>query len=130
MRCKRQYVRRYAVIERGLFQLRGCKKGRLMVKPILKWTAIVGAALILIKILAMLLIPRFVDVARFKPLIEERVSKTVGRPFSVGDDVRLALFPWAALTLTDLRMGNSAEFSEKEAFSNQSRPKSYLKKMR
>ena len=104
-------------------------------KRIFKWAAIIAAALILIIILTMLPVPRFVDVATFKPLIEERVSKTVGRPFSIGDDLRLALFPWAALTLTDVRMGNPADFAEKEfllikAFSNPSLPKSFLKKMK
>ena len=86
-------------------------------KKILKWTAIIAAGLIVTIIVALLLIPMFVDVARFKPLIEERVSKAVGRPFSVGDDLRLALFPRAALTLTDLRMGNPVDFSEKEFLS-------------
>ncbi len=84
---------------------------------ILKWVAIIGGALIVIVIVALLLIPSFVDVARFKPLIEDRVSKATGRPFSVGADLRLALFPRAALKLTDLRMGNPAEFSEKEFLS-------------
>ncbi|MBW2431746.1 MAG: AsmA family protein [Deltaproteobacteria bacterium] len=83
-------------------------------KRIFKWAAIIGAALIVIIVVALLLIPIFVDVAKYKPLIEKRVSEAVGRPFSVGDDLRLSLFPYASLKLTDLRMGNPVEFSEKE----------------
>ena len=83
-------------------------------KQILKWTAITGAGLIVIIIAALLLIPMFVDVAKFKPLIEERVSKSTGRPFAVGDDVKLTLFPWAGLTFSDLQLGNPPEFAEKD----------------
>lgn len=92
----------------------GPEKRRFPVKQILKWTAIISAGLIAIIMVALLVAPRFVDVAKFKPLIEDRVSKAVGRPFSVGDNLRLSLFPWAALVLADLRMGNPEEFAEKE----------------
>jgi len=84
------------------------------VKQILKWSAIVGAGLVALVILALLLIPMFVDVAKFKPLVEAQVSKATGRPFAVGNDVKLSLFPWAGLTFSDLRLGNPPEFAEKD----------------
>jgi AsmA protein len=84
------------------------------VKKTLKWAAIAGAGLIAVIILALLVIPMFVDVGRFKPIIEERVSKATGRPFAIGDDVKLSLFPWASMTFSDLRLGNPPEFAEKE----------------
>ena len=83
-------------------------------KQILKWSAIIGAGLIVLVILALLLIPMFVDVTKFKPLVEAQVSKATGRPFAVGDDVKLSLFPWAGLTFSDLRLGNPPDFAEKD----------------
>lgn len=83
-------------------------------KKFLKWGAIVGASLIVVIIVALLVIPMFVNVRQYKPMIEKRVMEATGRPFSVGDDLRLSLFPWAGLTLGDLQMGNPPGFAEKE----------------
>jgi len=64
-------------------------------------------------IAALLLIPMFVDVQKYKPMLESRVTEATGRPFSVGDDLRLSLFPWAGVSFSDLRLGNPAGFAEK-----------------
>ena len=37
-----------------------------------------------------------------------------GRPVTVGDDVRLSLFPWAGVSFSDLRLGNIPGFVEKD----------------
>jgi len=65
-------------------------------------------------IAALLIIPLFVDVQKYKPVIEDRVAEATGRPFSVGDDLKLSLFPWAGISLSDLQLGNTAGFTEKE----------------
>lgn len=81
---------------------------------ILKWVALVGGVLIVAVIAALLVIPKFVDVQKYKPLIEQRVAAATGRPFSLGGDLKLSLFPWAGLSFSDLQLGNPPGFSEKD----------------
>jgi AsmA protein len=83
-------------------------------KNFLKWGAIVVGCLAVVIIAALLIIPMFVDVQKYKPVIENRVAEASGRSFSVGDDLKLSLFPWAGISLSDLQLGNTAGFSEKE----------------
>ena len=65
-------------------------------------------------IAALLIIPMFFDLQEYKPVIENKVTEATGRPFSVGDDLKLSLFPWAGVSLSDLKLGNTGGFSEKE----------------
>jgi AsmA protein len=83
-------------------------------KSVLKWGAIIIGCLAVVIIAAMLLIPMFVDVNKYKPMIESKVTDATGRPFSLGDDLSLSLFPWAGVSFSDLRLGNPAGFAEKE----------------
>ena len=83
-------------------------------KGFLKWGAIVVGCLVVVIIAALVLIPMFVDVAKYKPILESKVTAATGRPFSVGDDLSLSLFPWAGVSFSDLRLGNTAGFTEKD----------------
>ncbi len=83
-------------------------------KGAIKWGLIVVGCLVVVVIAAMLIIPMFVDVQKYKPLLEEKVAQATGRPFSVGDDLSLSLFPWAGVSFSDLRLGNTTAFSEKD----------------
>jgi AsmA protein len=83
-------------------------------KSLLKWGAIIIGCLVVVVIVAMLLIPMFVDVKKYKPMLESKVTEATGRPFSVGDDLRLSLFPWAGVSFSDLRLGNLKGFTEPE----------------
>ncbi len=83
-------------------------------RSILKWGLIVGGGVIAALIVALVVIPRFVDVQKYKPVIEERVAAATGRPFALGGDLKLSLFPWAGLSLSDLRLGNPPGFAEKD----------------
>jgi len=83
-------------------------------KSFLKWGAIIIGCFAVVIIAAMLLIPMFVDVQKYKPMLEGKVTEATGRPFSVGDDLRLSLFPWAGVSFSDLRLGNPAGFAEKD----------------
>ncbi|MFY9943027.1 MAG: AsmA family protein [Desulfobacterales bacterium] len=83
-------------------------------KSALKWVAIVGGGVVVILVAALLVIPLFVDLQTYKPMIEERVSAATGRPFALGGDLKLSLFPWAGLSLSDLRLGNPPGFAEKD----------------
>ena len=81
---------------------------------VLKWLAILLAALVVIVIAAVMLIPQFVDVQKYKPRIEQAVSEQTGREFSLGGDIDLSLFPWVGVTLSDLHLGNPKGFSQKD----------------
>ena len=83
-------------------------------KRLLKWGIIVIASLVVIIIAAILIIPRVVDVQKYKPELEKKIAEASGRPFSVGDDLRLSLFPWAGISFSDLHLGNVKGFEEKD----------------
>jgi len=83
-------------------------------RAVLKWTAIVVIALVVVVIGALLIIPNFIDVNRYKPELEKYVSDATGRPLSVGGDVSLSLFPWAGVSFSNLKLGNIPAFAEKD----------------
>lgn len=84
-----------------------------MSKP-LKWFLIIGGALCALVIAALIILPMFIDVQKFKPLIEKEVSKATGRTFTLGDNIKLSLFPLAVLSFNDLHLGNPKGFKEKD----------------
>jgi AsmA protein len=80
----------------------------------IKWAAVIVGCLVVVIIAAMLIIPMFIDVQKYKPVIENKVAEATGRPFTVGDDLKLSLFPWAGISFSDLKLGNTEGFPEKE----------------
>ena len=80
----------------------------------IKWVLIVGGGLMVIVVAALVLVPRFIDVKRYKPQIEAEISKATGRTVTLGDDLRLSLFPWAGVSFTDLHLGSLSGFEEKD----------------
>jgi len=81
-------------------------------KKIFKWFLLGMVALIVILMAAVLLIPRFVDVQQYRPRVEQMVSKATGRPFSLGEELKLSLFPWVGVSLSDIQLGNPPGFKE------------------
>ena len=80
----------------------------------IKWGLIICASLVVFVIAVLLIAPAFIDIRDYKPELEKKVADATGRPFSVGDDLSLTLFPWAGISFSDLRLGNTPAFSEKE----------------
>jgi AsmA protein len=80
----------------------------------LKWIAIVGGGLIVLVIALLLIVPLLVNLQKYKPEIESQVTKAVGRPCSIGGELRLSLFPWVGLAFTDFHLGNPPGFAEKD----------------
>ena len=81
---------------------------------VIKWGLIGCVSLVVLVIAILLIAPAFIDIRDYKPQLEEKVAEATGRPFSVGDDLSLSLFPWAGVSFSDLRLGNTPGFSEKE----------------
>jgi len=86
-------------------------------KKAIKWLLIVAGGLVVLVIVALLVIPMFVDVQTYKPEIEKRVSEATGRPFTINGDLKLSLFPWAGLAFSKLHLGNAPGFQEKDLLS-------------
>ncbi|MDX2439182.1 MAG: AsmA family protein [Desulfobacterales bacterium] len=81
---------------------------------IIKWFMIAVGFLAVVVIAMLLLLPVFMDVQKYKPYIERRVSEAVGRPFTMGEKFKASLFPWAGVSLSDLHLGNPPGFDEKD----------------
>ncbi|WP_020587769.1 AsmA family protein [Desulfobacter curvatus] len=79
----------------------------------LKWVIVTTGILAGLIVGAAVLVPMFVDVKKYLPDIETMVTRQTGRSFSMGDDVKLSLFPWAGIRLSDLTLDNPEGF-EKE----------------
>jgi AsmA protein len=80
----------------------------------LKWIGIVVGGLIVLVIAALVLIPLFVNVQKYKPEIEKQVATATGRPFSIKGDLKLSLFPWAGVAFSDLSLGSPPGYNEKD----------------
>ena len=79
-----------------------------------KWVLIIGGGLTIFVIASLIIIPFFVDINKYKPEIEKRVAEATGRPFTIGSDLDLSLFPFAGIKFSNLRLGNPQGFNEKE----------------
>jgi len=86
-------------------------------KKAIKWTIIIVIAVIFLTVLALIIAPTFIDINRYKPMIEERISKAIGRDVTINGKLKLRLFPTALLRLSDLHIGNPAGFKEKDFIS-------------
>ncbi|MCM2284425.1 MAG: AsmA family protein [Desulfobacula sp.] len=83
-------------------------------KGIMKWTGIIGGVFLVLIIAAALIIPRVMDIKKYKPVIQEKIASATGRTFTFGDDMDVSVFPWVGVRLTDLRLGNPDGFKEKD----------------
>jgi len=83
-------------------------------KKTIKWVSIILGSLVAGVILALLIIPFFINVQKYRPQIEKMASASIGRPVAIGGDIRLSLFPWAGLSFSDLRIGNPPGFQQKD----------------
>ena len=80
-------------------------------KKIFKWMLLGLCGLVIVIVAAVLLIPRFVDVQKYKPRMEQLVTDATGRSFSLGGDLELSLFPWVGVSLSDLQLGNPQDLA-------------------
>ncbi len=73
---------------------------------------ILGIIVLFVATIAIL--PMIVDFSAYKPRIEQAVSDATGRPFTIGDDIGISVFPWLGIKFSDLSLGNPAGFTQKE----------------
>jgi len=79
-----------------------------------KWIVGIVVGLIVLVIALLLIVPQFIDIQKYKPEIEKQTEQVTGRPFSIGGDLRLSLFPWAVIGLSDVHLGNPPGYNEKD----------------
>ncbi|MBU4002324.1 MAG: AsmA family protein, partial [Proteobacteria bacterium] len=60
-------------------------------KNLIKRIFIIAGGLVLFIILALILIPFFVDMGKYKTPIEEKISASIGRTFSIKGELTLSL---------------------------------------
>ena len=81
-------------------------------KKVIKWFLIAAGFLVVVVIGMLLLIPVFMEMQKYRPYIERRVSEAVGRPFTMGEEPKVSLFPRAGVYLSDLHLSNPSVFDE------------------
>ena len=74
----------------------------------IKWILIGFCTVVVLVIAALLIAPMFIDIQKYKPLIEEQATKAAGRSFKINGPLKLSLFPSAEIDLTDLHLGGFA----------------------
>lgn len=73
--------------------------------------AIAGAVIGVLLIVLAAALPFLVDVRKYRPELEAAAAEALGRPVSVGDDLRLGIWPRLELSASDIRIGNPEGFS-------------------
>ncbi len=69
----------------------------------------VGIFLVLLTVTA-ILVPALVNIQKFVPAIEQRLSAATGRSFSIGPDLGVSCFPWLSVSFSKLKIGNPPGF--------------------
>lgn len=77
-----------------------------------KWIAGLGGGLLGAVAIAALIAPVFINVQKFKPVIESRIREAVGRPVRIEGDLGITFFPPAALQIADVHIGNGEGFEK------------------
>ncbi|PIE61510.1 MAG: hypothetical protein CSA29_02880 [Desulfobacterales bacterium] len=80
-------------------------------KKMIKWGTIAAGVCLLLIVGLIILVPMFVDVNKYKPEIQDMVTQKTGRSFSLGDDIKLSVFPWIGIRLSDVKLGNAKGFT-------------------
>jgi len=79
-----------------------------------KWMLGIVVGLLVLVIALLLIVPQFIDIQKYKPEIEKQAEQATGRPFSIGGNLRLSLFPWAVIGLSEVHLGNPPGYKEKD----------------
>jgi len=90
-------------------------------KSLLKWIGIILGILIVLIIITvstvLIIAPNHIDTPAFKTPVTHLLSKLTGRTVSFDNDMKLSLFPWAELSLSNLELGNKKGFDNKKVLS-------------
>lgn len=79
-------------------------------KKIFKYGVFPIVVFVFLLIVTVMLMPVLINVQKFIPEIEEKISEVAGRSFSIGPDLAISFFPWLNVSFSDLRLGNPPGF--------------------
>lgn len=80
-----------------------------------------------------IVLPVVVNVQKYLPAIEEKLTEVIGRPVSIGRELSVSFFPWLSISFSDMKVANpegysSEEFMKIESFEGRVRLWPLLKK--
>lgn len=81
-----------------------------MAKP-LKIVLLVIGGLVLLVVAALVAVAVLFDPNDYRSQIQDKVHEETGREFALGD-IKLSVFPWLSVQLSDARLGNAAGFGD------------------
>lgn len=79
----------------------------------IKYSLFAVLTVVVLLVAAIFIVPSFIDVQKYKPMIVEKVAEATGRPVHLGGDLNLSLFPWVGVSFSEFSLGNPETFSEK-----------------
>lgn len=79
-------------------------------KNFLKYGVVTIAIFSFLLVLTVILLPVLINVQKFVPAIEEKISEATGRRFSLGPEFGLSFFPSLSLSFTGMKLGNPPGF--------------------
>jgi len=82
-------------------------------KKIIKRLIIGSGIFFILIVISLIIFSKFIKVEKYKPYIENKVSREIGLPLKLNGDLSFSLFPWAGISFTDLSIGNPPGFREK-----------------
>jgi AsmA protein len=80
----------------------------------LKWISISIGGIVALFVVALIIIPHFAGIQRYRPRVEKMIEDATGRPVKLDGEIRLVLFPWAGLRFSDLHIGNPTGFPQQD----------------
>jgi len=79
-------------------------------KKILIGSAIVSGVLILVLMIAVIVLPMFIDPNQHKDKITDQVRKHLGRELTIKGKISLSIFPWLGIRIGAMDLGNAPGF--------------------
>ncbi len=76
----------------------------------LKWILGIIAGVIVLLALAVMIAPLVINLDKYKPQIENQATKALGRTVRLGGKLEPSIFPWVGIGISDVRVGNPADF--------------------
>ncbi|MGB3211715.1 MAG: AsmA family protein [Desulforhopalus sp.] len=87
----------------------------------IKYGVAPAVAFLFLAVITIIVLPTIINVQRYVPEIEKKLSNVTGRPISFGPGFGLSFFPWLNISISNLKIGNpdgyaSESFIEIESF--------------
>jgi AsmA protein len=79
-------------------------------KSFFKYGVVSLVTVVFLLIVTVLVLPVLINVQRFVPQVEKKISEVTGRSVSIGPDAGLSFFPWLSVSFSDIKLGNPQGF--------------------